>query len=207
MKPLTPVGKYRGSYDKITPPVQISLRTALEEQFGDKISFPGNGAWEYGLTIATTPAEVTELFSTLKNGDKFLFNMLIDVTAVDWLDDREPRFEVIYHLLSLTHMHRLGVKVGVDEDEPKVASVLPLWPAANFLEREVWDMFGIEFEGHGDLRRIMMYDEFVGHPLRKDYPITGKQPRLEMRIPELRNTSADMKKDELVSLPTRRGHA
>jgi NADH-quinone oxidoreductase subunit C len=108
------------------------------------------------------------------------FDMLTDLTAVDYLKfpGREdgPRFEVVYQLSSLSHNHRLRVKVRVDEDDPIVPTAVPLWPIANWLEREVWDMFGVRFAGHPDPRRLLMYEEFVGHPLRKDYPINRRQP-------------------------------
>ena len=108
------------------------------------------------------------------------FDVLMDLTAVDYLKfpGREdgPRFEVVYHLYSITHNHRLRLKVRVDEDNASVPSVVALWPIANWLEREAWDMFGVRFEGHPDLRRLLMYEEFVGHPLRKDYPISRRQP-------------------------------
>jgi NADH-quinone oxidoreductase subunit C len=106
--------------------------------------------------------------------------MLSDLTAVDFLKfpGREdgPRFEVVYHLYSIAHNHRLRVKVNVDEDDPVVPTAVPVWPIANWLEREVWDMFGIRFDGHPDPRRLLMYEEFVGHALRKDYPINRRQP-------------------------------
>src|SRR5262249_56134170 len=99
-------------------------------------------------------------------------------TAVDWLrcPDREegPRFEVVYHLYSVGQNRRLRVKVGVDGDDPELPSAVPLWPIANWYEREVWDMFGIRFAGHPDLRRLLLYEEFVGHPLRKDYPMNRR---------------------------------
>jgi NADH-quinone oxidoreductase subunit C len=108
------------------------------------------------------------------------FDVLMDLTAADYLKypGREdgPRFEVVYHLYSLTHNHRVRLKVRVDEDDAVVPSAVPLWPIANWLEREVWDMFGVRFAGHPDLRRLLMYEEFVGHPLRKDYPINRRQP-------------------------------
>ena len=108
------------------------------------------------------------------------FDMLTDLTAVDYLQypGREdgPRFEVVYHLYSVPHNHRLRVKVRVEEDDAVVPSAVALWPIANWFEREVWDMFGVRFEGHPDLRRLLMYEEFVGHPLRKDYPIERRQP-------------------------------
>jgi NADH-quinone oxidoreductase subunit C len=108
------------------------------------------------------------------------FEVLMDLTGADYLKypGREdgPRFEVVYHLYSLAHNHRVRLKVRLDEDDAVVPSAVPLWPIANWLEREVWDMFGVRFEGHPDLRRLLMYEEFVGHPLRKDYPINRRQP-------------------------------
>ena len=188
--------------DKPEPDVQQRLRQALQSELGGQAKILPNHSWtEYGLTIGCDRAQSLEIFTKLKNGAPFQFNMLIDVTCVDWLDSRSHRFEIVYQLLSLTHQHRLCVKVEVPEETPSIDSVLSLWPAANFLEREVWDMYGVTFAGHGDLRRILMYDEFVGHPLRKDYPILGKQPRVPLRVPELRNTSADMIRDELVAMP------
>lgn len=183
---------------------QQRLAQALSQVFGDKVKSLKPHAWtEFGLTIGVERNKMKEVFSVLRDRPQFLFNMLIDVTAVDYLDQREKRFEVVYQLLSLTHLHRLCVKVATSEEQPEVDSVRYLWPTANFLEREVWDMYGIVFKDHGDLRRVLMYDEFVGHPLRKDYPLRGKQPRVPLRVPELRNDSADMIRGELVSLPTR----
>ena len=189
------------SAEKKIPVEQVELERKLAEILGEKITVLPPQAWEYGLTISVSKEDATEVFTQLKENEKFSFNMLIDVTGIDLLDKREPRFDVAYQLLSLSHNHRLAVKVSVDEDEPVVPSVRPLWEAANFLEREVFDMYGIKFEGHGDLRRILMYDEFVGYPLRKDYPVRGKQPRIELRIPELKNTAEDMNRAPLVSLP------
>jgi NADH-quinone oxidoreductase subunit C len=108
------------------------------------------------------------------------FDMLTDLTAADYLKfpGREDglRFEVVYQLYSLPHNHRLRLKVRVDEDDAVVPTAVELWPIANWLEREVWDMFGVRFDGHPNLRRLLMYEEFVGHPLRKDYPINRRQP-------------------------------
>jgi NADH-quinone oxidoreductase subunit C len=105
------------------------------------------------------------------------FEMLSDLTAVDWLmQGRTPRFEVVYHLLSLTHRKRLRIKVPVAEEDPLLPSVTRLWRSATWMEREVWDLYGIRFDGHPDLRRILLYEEFQGHPLRKDYPMAQRQP-------------------------------
>jgi NADH-quinone oxidoreductase subunit C len=112
-------------------------------------------------------------------------DMLMDFTAVDYLmyPGREdaPRFEVVYHLYSVPHNHRVRIKAGVDEDDPVVPTAAPLWPIANWLEREVWDMYGIRFEGHPDLRRLLLYEQFEGHPLRKDYPVSRRQPLIGPR--------------------------
>jgi NADH-quinone oxidoreductase subunit C len=123
---------------------------------------------------------VADVLRTCRDEPALGFDVLMDLTAVDYskYPGREdgPRFEVVYHLYSITHNHRLRVKVRVDEDDAVVPTAVPLWPIADWLEREVWDMFGIRFAGHPDLRRLLLYEQFVGHPLRKDYPINRRQP-------------------------------
>jgi NADH-quinone oxidoreductase subunit C len=139
--------------------------------------------------------------SWLKESPEMDVNMLVDLTAVDYLGmhakvrvcspgaekaspgGAKPRFEVVYHLLSLSRGTRLRLKVPVEQDDLTVPSVIHLWKSANWMEREVWDMYGIRFEGHPDLRRILMYEEFVGHPLRKDYPQKKRQPLIPMKDP------------------------
>ena len=136
-------------------------------------------------TILVNPDSLHDAMQTLRDHKELHYNLLIDLTAVDYLG-REPRFEVVYHLASLEAeprgsepsrlVRRLRVKVGVPEVPCEVASVTDLWAAANWMEREVFDLYGIRFEGHPDLRRILLYDEFEGHPLRKDYPKEKRQP-------------------------------
>jgi NADH-quinone oxidoreductase subunit C len=120
------------------------------------------------------------------------------------MDERDDRFEVVYHLLGLGSMLRVRIKIAVPEHKPEVASLVPLFSSANFMEREVWDMYGISFKGHPDLRRILMYEEFKGHPLRKDYPVQGKQPRVALRYPEVENTAREMVRGELVAIRSRK---
>lgn len=163
----------------------------ISEEFGD-------------LIVTVEPAALFEVLKSCKESPQLDFNMLVDVTAVDWLDARKERFEVVYQLLSTRKLHRLTIRVPVSEDKPEVPSATSLWSSANFLEREVWDMFGIRFTGHSDLRRILMYDEFVGHPLRKDYPVQGKQPRVALRYPEVENTARKMHRADLVTIRSRR---
>jgi len=107
--------------------------------------------------------------------DQFGYDMLVDLTAVDY-HPRRPRFEVVYHLMNVTTHERLRVKVQLEESHLHIASITTLYPIANWLEREVWDMFGVKFEGHPSLKRLLLYEEFQGHPLRKDYSKTKRQP-------------------------------
>ena len=99
------------------------------------------------------------------------FEVCVDVTAVDWMRQRPERFEVVANLLSMQHRLRLRMITTAPRQEPTVASLVPIWPGANFPEREAYDMFGIHFEGHPDLTRILMPDEWEGHPLRKDFGV------------------------------------
>jgi NADH-quinone oxidoreductase subunit C len=131
-------------------------------------------------TAVIDRAAVVDVLRFCRDTADLSFDMLMDLTAVDYLtypgQEAGPRFEVVYHLYSVSQNHRIRLKVRVDEDDPVVPSAVPLWPIANWFEREVWDMFGIQFAGHPDLRRLLLYEEFEGHPLRKDYPVNKRQP-------------------------------
>jgi NADH-quinone oxidoreductase subunit C len=122
-----------------------------------------------------------ESFRFFKQDPNVALDLLSDITAVDYWKKKEPRFEVVYHLAALRGGQRLRVRVPVPENDLVVESLTPLWKGANFLEREVWDLFGIAFSGHPDLRRVLLYEEFQGHPLRKDYPVNLWQPRVPER--------------------------
>ena len=132
-------------------------------------------------TAALKAADLFEVMKFLRDDVNCAFEMLSDLTAVDYLGQREPRFEVVYHLYSLSKNQRLRIKVPVGENDPVVPSVLSLWKAANWMERVVWDLYGIRFDGHPDLRRILLYPEFEGHPLRKDYDRERRQPLIPPR--------------------------
>jgi len=127
-------------------------------------------------TITVQKNALIELFKFLRDDPELDFKFLMDLTAVDYLNRKDSRFEVVYHFYSLKHNHRLRVKVPVSEDDCTIDSVSSLWKTANWYEREVWDLYGIKFNGHPDMRRILLYEEFKGHPLRKDYPINKRQP-------------------------------
>jgi NADH-quinone oxidoreductase subunit C len=177
------------------------LLEILQKECGDLIK---NSVVELGdVVVEVAPESLSKFLTTCKKSLSLAFNLLSDITAVDWMDVRDDRFEVVYQLMSLTKLWRLTVKVAVSEGNPEVSSVVSLWAGANFLEREVWDMFGIRFVGHPDLRRILMYEEFVGHPLRKDYPVQGKQPRIPLRAPEVENTARQMIRPDLVTIRTK----
>ncbi|MGD0802113.1 MAG: NADH-quinone oxidoreductase subunit C [Terracidiphilus sp.] len=126
------------------------------------------------LTLTIAAEEICTAAATVQAAG---YNFFEDVTAVDWFPS-SPRFQLSYHILSHTYKERIRLRVmlnGANQDgeAPSVASITSVWPAANFYEREVFDLFGIVFEGHPNLRRIMMPDDWQGHPLRKDYPVEG----------------------------------
>jgi NADH-quinone oxidoreductase subunit C len=127
-------------------------------------------------TLVVARERIREILTLLRQHDGIRLDRLSDLTAVDYLDlGREPRFAVVYHLMSRTNLARLRLRAPVPEDEPWIASVADLFPNANWPEREVFDLFGIAFHGHPNLTRIMMPDDWDGHPLRKDYPIGAEE--------------------------------
>ena len=189
------------------PELSPSLAKVLE-RLGDRVLEHHSVRGDDRIHVARE--RILETARILRDDPELSFDLLLDVTAVDYLgqpDDfatkpqawdgnravmrrrpqsrhelalpprgSHPRFAVVYHLTSTRLAHRLRIKCRVPEDDPKIASLTPLWPGANWLERETWDLYGVVFEGHPDLRRIYLYEEFVGHPLRKDYAKQGEQP-------------------------------
>ena len=151
------------------------LQEKLRERFPDAVV--ETDAHHGDETAVVKRESLLEIAQFIKTDSEFQMNVLMDETAVDGLGmNWKPRFEVVCHFYSVTLNHRLRLKVRVEEKDPVVPSLTGLWPAANWFEREIWDMFGIRFEGHPNLKRILMYEEFAGHPLRKDYPINKRQP-------------------------------
>lgn len=148
----------------------------LKQKFGETIidfhSFRGNE------TVIIKKQYVVEVSRFLKEDSDLHFNFLMDLTVVDYLNQktRYERFEVVYHFYSLKHNHRIRVRALVSETDCTIDSLVSLWVGANWFEREAYDMYGIKFNGHPNLKRILLYEEFVGHPLRKDYPINKRQP-------------------------------
>jgi NADH-quinone oxidoreductase subunit C len=128
------------------------------------------------VTVVVEPDELVDALVRLRDQRDLSFGFLSSLTATDH-PGREPRFWVVYELRSVEHAHRLRVKVGLPGDDPHVPSVTPLFPTADWHEREVWDMMGIPVEGHPNLTRLIMDDDWEGHPLRKDYPLGGEPVR------------------------------
>lgn len=167
--------------------------------------FPEATYWEqFDQPNVRVPKEkLAEVFDFWKNHKKYPMDMLLDVTAVDYLSSdyaekpnltgreedlySETRFDVVYHFYSVSTNRRIRIITSCGGEQPEVISSYQWWQAAHYLEREVWDMFGIKFTNHPDLRRVLLYEEFEGHPLRKDYPLLGEQPRIQLRDPEKEN--------------------
>jgi NADH-quinone oxidoreductase subunit C len=156
-------------------------------------------------TVRVPAANLVEVCRGLRDRPELGFILLADLTAVDrW--PRQPRWEVVYHLSSMTR--RLRVTVSLDGVSPRVPTVQSIWPAANWLERETWDMFGIVFEDHGDLRRLLMPEDWEGYPLRKDFPVQirlrprGDQP-LQVTEEEFRANLARDKAARADAVPPR----
>lgn len=147
------------------------LREVIEERWGDAVSFDESSK---DLTLVVEKESLIEIIKFLKDKDLDL-SFLTNITAVDWLKEKK-RFEVVYHLYSIEKGHRLCVKVALCEDEP-IPSVVQFYKAADWYEREVFDLFGIEFSGHPNLKRILLPDDWEGFAARKDYPLVGESSR------------------------------
>lgn len=147
---------------------------AIQSKFGsdiEEVRMPGEFPTDLP-TIYVKKEKIVELLEFMKSAPGLEYGFMSDLTATD--EELDPRFEIVYHLLSHTNMARIRVKVRVRENE-EVPTITSVWKAANWAEREVFDMFGVKFTGHPDLRRILMDERWVGHPLRKDYPLRGYQ--------------------------------
>jgi NADH-quinone oxidoreductase subunit C len=145
------------------------------------------------MTIYVSRNEVPAAARALRDRPELRFAFLAELTAVDYWP-REPRFELVYVLVSIEHRARLRMKVRLHADDARVGTVTGVWPAANWLEREVWDLFGITFDGHPDPRRLLMPEDWEGFPLRKDYPV---QINLKPRVTEALQVTEDEYRETL----------
>jgi NADH-quinone oxidoreductase subunit C len=157
----------------ITEVEKLKDRVALAKLLAWKPeAIPGARFDRNELTIYVERAFIREACTFLRDDPDSKFNFLSDVTCVD-LYPEDPRFEVVYHLLSHARKDRVRLKVRLAGDDPSLESITAVWPAANYFEREIFDLFGVRFLGHPNLRRMLMPDDWEGHPLRKDYPVEG----------------------------------
>jgi len=155
-----------------TPPPVDDILQALSERFGGVEPTVFRGQTRIVVRSVDAP-------DALRLLNQLGFDLLVDITCVDYLEYKgaKHRYGLVYLLANTATNQRLTVRAFLDDPDPTIRSVVPLWEAANWLEREVWDLFGIRFEGHPDLRRLVMPDEFTAHPLRKDYPLQGRGER------------------------------
>ena len=164
--------------------MSIRVLEALQAKFGAAIVETHS---EFGDdTAVVDPAQWKAFARFLRDDPSMAFEMAIDLCAVDY-PEREPRFEVVLHIYSVSKRHRLRLKARVGDaegDNAEIDSVVGVWAGLNWFERETYDLMGIAFKGHPDLRRILMYPEFEGHPLRKDYPAQKTQPLIPYRTEE-----------------------
>jgi NADH-quinone oxidoreductase subunit C len=159
------------------------IASTIQERFGlEQKEFRGQ------VILMVAPEKIVEVARALR--DDFGFKMLSDETAVDYWPQEAPRFHVIYHLRNLDKLHLITLRVPLDGDAPHLDTLEKVYPNANWFERELWDMFGITFDGHSDPRRILMPHDWEGHPLRKDYPLgyeevqfTFNADQVQMRKP------------------------
>lgn len=174
-------------------PIEIVKR--VRDKFPEEILWYRCFREECDITVKKE--KIKDILSYLKNNPSLPFDYLVDLTAVDYLGFREPRFDVVYHIMSIKHRHRLRIKVQVSEQDCFISSVTDLWRTAEWFERECFDMFGIEFKGHPDLRRILMPEDWNGFPLRKDYPVYSELGDKEWETyKELKETAKGWKESE-----------
>jgi NADH-quinone oxidoreductase subunit C len=154
--------------------VHAAAIEAVRGEFGDHVI--ETVAFRGETTVVVGRDRILDILAHLREHPDLRFDRLSDLTAVDYFDrGGDPRFAVVYHLMSRSSLARLRVRALVPEDDPVIASASALFPAANWPEREVYDLFGIVFDGHPDLKRILLPDDWDGHPLRKDYPIGAEE--------------------------------
>ena len=151
----------------------------LDERFGDRIQVISS-PFDQMDTVLVKREDIVDICTFLRNEDDLYYDLFRDLTCVDYIHEN-PRFEVVYHFYSIKHAHAVRVKARVPEEDPTIDTISDIWVGADWFEREAYDMYGVKFNNHPDLRRLLLYPEFVGYPLRKDYPIDKEQPLVEER--------------------------
>lgn len=146
------------------------IKSAFSDSVLESHTFRGD------QTVTVKKECIVELLKFLRDDPGLAFNFLMDITAVDYMERKPVRFELVYHFYSLQYNLRVRIKAPVDEEDCSADTAVHLFKTANWYEREIWDLYGIKFKGHPNLKRILLYEGFRGHPLRKDYPINKRQP-------------------------------
>jgi NADH-quinone oxidoreductase subunit C len=157
---------------------EMAVADKLNERFAGAVQEVSEAHGE--LTLVVSREQIVGICRFLKDAPDLRYDLLMDMAAVDYLG-RQPRFEVVYHLYSIPHNSRLRLKVRLPESDLVIPSVTSVWSTANWHEREAFDMLGVRFSDHPDLRRIYMPDDYPGHPLRKDFPILGPEVEINPR--------------------------
>lgn len=151
----------------------MHIADRLKERFPEEVTrvieFRGQ------ISVAVRKNRIVEICAFLHDDPELFFDYLVDLCGLDNLGKDRPRFEVVYHLFSMKHRHALRLKAEVPDNDARIDSVMPVWIGANWHERECYDMYGIFFSGHPDLRRVLLPEDWEGHPLRKDYPLKGPE--------------------------------
>ncbi|MGD2058035.1 MAG: NADH-quinone oxidoreductase subunit C [Anaerolineales bacterium] len=162
--------------------IHAQIVESLQDEFGEKIldvvEFRGD------TTVYVEPGSIVPVCEFLRDHETYAFNLLAALTAVDYWPE-EPRFNVVYQLYSLSNKIFFGLKVPINSDAAQVPTIEKVYPNANWHEREVYDMFGVHFEGHSDMRRILMPEDWEGHPLRKDFPLGYEEIQFSFNFDEI----------------------
>lgn len=166
---------------QVSEDVIKTIREAFGEAIGEEIEHRGE------ITLVVDAEKIAQVATFCRDTAGLEFNLLSDVTAVDYLP-AEPRFAMCYHLYSIYNRQRLRLKAYLSGEAPEIESVTPIWPAANWQEREAYDLMGITFRNHPDLRRVLMPDDWVGNPQRKDYPLGYEQVQFSFNFDEIMRT-------------------
>lgn len=162
-----------------------SIRSVYPEDIVDVVEFRDE------TTLVVKAESIVSVMRYLRDTNGLIYNYLSDISAVDYYEpsggygNRPERFGVSYHLYSMLYNRRIRVKVYLSEEDLRIASIVPVWPAANWLEREIFDMMGVQFDGHPDMRRVLMPQDWDGHPHRRDYPLGYEQPMFSFNVEDI----------------------
>jgi NADH-quinone oxidoreductase subunit C len=167
----------------LNPDISPEFKVLVDNGFGDEIVAAKR--FRDQDFIVVKKERIVEILTLLRDETTTAYKLVSDILGIDLYGfDKEPRFEVVYSLYSIATARRIVIKAQVSEDDPTIDTVSDVWPAANWPEREIYDLFGITFNGHPDMRRILMPDDWVGHPLRKDFPLGGEEVEFSHNVRE-----------------------